>query len=69
MFHHRMCFKDFNRIHLKTLSVVAQQIRCIVMALRSTLQKFNFNGVELNLNANCFICIITNPDYTARSQL
>lgn len=64
-----MCFEDFNRIDQHTLSVVGQYVRSIVMALRSAVTKINFNGTELQLNRDCFLCIFSNPDYVARTEM
>lgn len=64
-----LCFEDFNRIDQHTLSVVGQYVRSIVLALRSSLPKINFNGTELQLNRDCFLCIFSNPNYVARTEM
>jgi len=55
------CFDDFNRISIEVLSVVAQQILCILSALAERAKSFVFDGQEINLVLSCGILITMNP--------
>eukprot|EP01059_Diplonema_ambulator_P010461 TRINITY_DN204_c1_g2_i3.p1 TRINITY_DN204_c1_g2~~TRINITY_DN204_c1_g2_i3.p1 ORF type:complete len:3050 (+),score=1214.76 TRINITY_DN204_c1_g2_i3:4746-13895(+) len=66
------CFDEFNRIEVEVLSVVAQQILCILSAVKERKSHFIFENFDIPLNLNVGIFVTMNPSgkgYAGRSEL
>ncbi|KAF2892470.1 hypothetical protein ILUMI_13689 [Ignelater luminosus] len=63
------CFDEFNRIDISVLSVISTQLQTIRSALVMKLKRFNFEGVEIELDPKVGIFITMNPGYAGRTEL
>lgn len=68
------CFDEFNRINIEVLSVVAQQVLCL-LGKQVELNPDNescrlvFEGIEITLRWSCGLFITMNPGYAGRTEL
>ena len=64
------CFDEFNRIALSVLSVVAQQVQCVLLAVKSRKPDFVFSdGTPCKIMRSTGIFVTMNPGYAGRYEL
>lgn len=63
------CFDEFNRIDISVLSVISTQLQTIRSALVMKVKRFNFEGVEIDMDSKVGIFITMNPGYAGRTEL
>ena len=71
------CLDEFNRIEIEVLSVIAEQLLTIRLALLKYEEReegerftFEFNNVEkMPLNPKCGVFVTMNPGYQGRTEL
>jgi len=60
---------EFNRIDIEVLSVIAQQLLIVRLALLNRQHEFDFEGRTIPLKSTCGVFITMNPGYAGRTEL
>jgi dynein heavy chain len=63
------CLDEFNRIDIEVLSVIAQQLLTIRVALLNVAPHFMFEGHDIPLVTTVGVFITMNPGYAGRTEL
>jgi dynein heavy chain len=63
------CLDEFNRIDIEVLSVIAQQLLGIRIALKRRADEFEFEGKLMPLKKTMGVFITMNPGYAGRTEL
>lgn len=55
-------FDNFQRLHIETLSVIAEQLRTLELAIAANVQQFIMDGKTISIHGQCFICATNMPN-------